>query len=813
MSPLAFAMNPRAILSLRVPSLLALAVASALPLTAQGTIAFSANPIPQTNAPAGVAGHAIAARADGTMVMFGGVQAGGLLPATFTSQNNVWAPRVSVLNPALRSEAALAFDGVRNDTLLFGGVDQVGNPLGDTWTFGNDQWNYRPLTASPSARRGHAMAFDAQRGVVLLFGGAGASQSLLGDTWTWNGVAWQQQAPTNSPSARTEHGMAFDAFRQRIVLFGGESQSGLRNDVHEWDGSNWVAVTLAVNNGVSWAPSPRSQHAIGYDPVAERVVVHAGQLQGGVLAVDTWSWDGTNWAQLLVNGTAPSYRKNAAMGRDPQSQRLMPIGGENGGQQFFDATALEVPVMSRLSEYGAACVGSAGALQLRPVANAQAALGTTLQMQMTGLALPFSAGVGFVGLSDQQVNGIPLPVDLGLVGIPGCNAYNSADIQFPLGVPSGSPLVTQWGLAIPNDGVFLGLEIYLQALALEGFGFSRFATVTNGIAARIGNAVSVTAVPPPVASFTATPTVGALPLVVQFTDTSTGDVGAWQWDFDNDGVVDSTLQNPTHTYTTGGQYSVRLVAVNYGGTSAVLRSNLIYAGVAPNPGLNMVAIQPGTFQMGSAVGYRNEQPVHAVTITMPFWIGAHEVTQAQFQAVMGSNPSYWLGSQRPVEQVSWYSAMAYCAALTATEAGAGRIPAGYQYRLPTEAEWEYCCRAGTTSEWSTGWSIGASQANINYSVGQTIGVGNYAPNPWGIFDMHGNVLEWCLDSWDGSENYPLSAVSDPYVSSGPVRVARGGSWSLTADSCRSSSRVSRNPGLTINNVVGFRVILGPILVP
>jgi hypothetical protein len=122
--------------------------------------------------------------------------------------------------------------------------------------------------------------------------------------------------------------------------------------------------------------------------------------------------------------------------------------------------------------------------------------------------LPFSAGVGFVGLSDQQVSGIPLPVDLGLVGIPGCNAYNSADIQFPLGVPSGSPLVTQWGLAIPNDGVLLGLEIYLQALALEGFGFSRFATVTNGLAARIGNAVSVSPVPLPVASFTATPTAG-----------------------------------------------------------------------------------------------------------------------------------------------------------------------------------------------------------------------------------------------------------------------------------------------------------------
>jgi formylglycine-generating enzyme required for sulfatase activity len=491
----------------------------------------------------------------------------------------------------------------------------------------------------------------------------------------------------------------------------------------------------------------------------------------------------------------------------------VPFGGADGASLYADASELIVPVLSRLREYGAACVGSAGPLELRPVANAQAALGTTLQMQMTGLALPFSAGVGFVGLSDQQVSGIPLPVDLGLVGIPGCNAYNSADIQFPLGVPSGSPLVTQWGLAIPNDGVFLGLEIYLQALALEGFGFSRFATVTNGIAARIGNAVSVTPVPPPVASFTATPTVGALPLVVQFTDTSTGGVGAWQWDFDNDGVVDSTLQNTTHTYTTGGQFSVRLVVGNFGGVNTLVRTNLVNAGfVTPNPALNMVAISAGTFQMGSLAGSLNEQPVHTVTITRPFWVGAHEVTQSQYQAVTGTNPSYWQGAQRPVEQVTWNSAMAYCSALTSTEAAAGRIPSGYQYRLPTEAEWEYVCRAGTTTEWSIGASLSTSQANCANLLGQTTVVGSYAANPWGLFDTHGNVWEWCLDSWDGSANYPSSEVSDPYVSSSVDRVGRGGSYFSTEGNCRSAVRYRSPPGSS-GNRLGFRVVLAPVLVP
>jgi formylglycine-generating enzyme required for sulfatase activity len=800
----------------RLRVLLASAVA-AFPLAAQGTIAFTANPAPQVNAPQGLEGHALAVRADGSMVLFGGAQAAGLLPGTYTSSNGTWTRRISILNPTERSEATFAFDAARNETLLFGGKDTFGNALPDTWTFANNQWNYRPTATSPQARHGHAVAYDAQNGVVVLFGGMDATQTLLADTWLWNGTSWQQASPVHSPSARTEHAMAYDQYRRRIVLFGGQAQSGLRNDVHEWNGTDWAEILTAVNNGVTWAPRARSQHAMGYDPVSDRIVVHAGQVEGGTVVADTWAWDGTAWVQLLASGNAPVYRKNAAMGRNATTQRLVPFGGADGASLYADASELIVPVLSRLREYGAACVGSAGPLQLRPVANAQAALGTTLQMQMTGLALPFSAGVGFVGLSDQQVSGIPLPVDLGLVGIPGCNAYNSADIQFPLGVPSGSPLVTQWGLAIPNDGVFLGLEIYLQALALEGFGFSRFATVTNGIAARIGNAVSVTPVPPPVASFTATPTIGFLPLVVQFTDTSTGSVGAWQWDFDNDGVVDSTLQNPTHTYTTAGQFSVRLVVGNFGGTNSSLRPNLIYAGVSPNPALNMVTIQPGTFSMGSLIGLDYERPVHLVSITRPFWVGKYEVTQVDFQARMGANPSIYQGSsypdapQRPVDSVSWISAVNYCDALNAAETLAGRVPPGYQYRLPTEAEWEYCCRAGTTTEWNTG--SGLSPLQANYGSTQTRVVGSYAANPWGLFDTHGNVWEWCLDSWDVSVNYPSSQVSDPLVLGHAGRVFRGGGWAFGDTDCRSAYRGYYYSGSPNGPYIGFRIVLAPILVP
>jgi hypothetical protein len=348
-------------------------------------------------------------------------------------------------------------------------------------------------------------------------------------------------------------------------------------------------------------------------------------------------------------------------------------------------------------------------------------------MRMTGMTLSFAVGFGFAGFSRTSVSGIPLPVDLALVGIPGCNAYNSADINFSLGLPSGTPLATAWNLTIPNDSYFLGLDLYLQALALEGFGYPRFATVTNGVGIRIGNPVSVTPPGPP-ASF------------------------------------------------------------------------------------NMVAIPAGTFQMGSLAGQANEQPVHAVTITRPFWVGKYEVTQAEYQAVMSSNPSAFQSPQRPVEQVSWNNAMSYCSALTATEAAAGRVPAGYQYRLPTEAEWEYVCRAGTTTEWNTGASLTISQASFNNpSGGQTNVVGSYPANPWGVFDTHGNVWEWCLDSWDNSANYPSSVVSDSYVSVGPVRVIRGGSFFDSAAVCRSACRNSLFP--VEFGTVGFRVVLAPALVP
>jgi formylglycine-generating enzyme required for sulfatase activity len=245
----------------------------------------------------------------------------------------------------------------------------------------------------------------------------------------------------------------------------------------------------------------------------------------------------------------------------------------------------------------------------------------------------------------------------------------------------------------------------------------------------------------------------------------------------------------------------------------------------PDAGLGMVAIPPGTYVMGSAVVGGAAVPAHPVTISRPFWIGRDEVTQAQWVVRMGVNPSffqgaYWTGApQRPVELVSWNDAVAYCAALDAHERAAGRVPAGYQYRLPTEAEWEYCCRAGTTSEWHPGATLACADANhlaATYCApsaitqGQTTLVGAHPPNAFGLRDMHGNVWEWCLDAWDGSSNYPAGPVVDPLGQAGANRALRGGAYVSTAALCRSAARAHVPPTFSFMGS-GLRVVLGPVL--
>jgi formylglycine-generating enzyme required for sulfatase activity len=219
-------------------------------------------------------------------------------------------------------------------------------------------------------------------------------------------------------------------------------------------------------------------------------------------------------------------------------------------------------------------------------------------------------------------------------------------------------------------------------------------------------------------------------------------------------------------------------------------------------GARMVWIAPGTFHMGDSggIGDPNEKPVHDVRITTGYWLGETVVTQAQWDGVMGSNRSYFKGANLPVENVTWKDAADFCARLTTLEHVTKRLPPSIEYRLPTEAQWEYGCRA-----WTTGDYAGALPLMAWYdkdSDGQPHEVGKKQPNTWGLYDMHGNISQWCAD-WYASYR-PGSDVDPTGPWEGKQRVARGGSWDLPGKSCRSASRFAVSPDFGSSRV-GFRL--------
>ena len=288
----------------------------------------------------------------------------------------------------------------------------------------------------------------------------------------------------------------------------------------------------------------------------------------------------------------------------------------------------------------------------------------------------------------------------------------------------------------------------------------------------------------------------------------------------------------------------------------VIRKIMLAASRSQSTGLETVVIETGEFIMGSPVKEKGRQIVeipHRVQISQPFLLGRYEVTQRQFQEVMAFAPSHFksavVGKEKmlaydtgefPVERVSWFDAVAFCNRLSKRDGYAPyytlvdvqhdgnsikqailRIEGGNGYRLPTEAEWEYACRASTTLRFHFGNSSGIKKANFvcrgpsNYgtpskeqSLGRTAKVGSYTSNGWGLYDMHGNVAEWCGD-WYAKDYYSQSPLKDPTgANHGHHRVLRGGSWLVNEASCRAASRFYLT-GDQRKYFAGFRVARTP----
>lgn len=256
---------------------------------------------------------------------------------------------------------------------------------------------------------------------------------------------------------------------------------------------------------------------------------------------------------------------------------------------------------------------------------------------------------------------------------------------------------------------------------------------------------------------------------------------------------------PQRTNTTSSERSPQLINATKARTQPVFTNSL---------SMKLARIPAGTFMMGSPAteaGPKEDETPHEVTLTKAFFLGVTQVTQEQWQELMGTNPSFFRGVKHlPVENVSWDDAVEFCSRLSQKE--------GRRYRLPTEAEWEYACRAGTTTPFNTGTMITPTQANFAVAdfdgeplpphLSHTTPVGSYAANAFGLYDMHGNVYEWCSD-WFG--DYPTEAVTDPKgPESSDWRVVRGGCCRSPITALRSANRYFREQG-DRHRLTGFRI--------
>ena len=300
-------------------------------------------------------------------------------------------------------------------------------------------------------------------------------------------------------------------------------------------------------------------------------------------------------------------------------------------------------------------------------------------------------------------------------------------------------------------------------------------------------------------------------------------------------IVDYSSSLPNHlTSVTHQQFQFPVITVNYQGkeinrvtnTAAYFTEDL-----GNGISLDMVYIPGGTFMMGTEdveiekLGqkynwnwFEREKPIHKVTVK-PFYIGKFQVTQAQWQEVadwekidkeLKLNPSHFQGHNLPIEQIDWYDAVEFCQRLSQKT--------GREYRLPSEAQWEYACRAGTTAPFHFGETITGKLANYRASEifaqelkgeyrRKTTSVGTFTPNNFGLYDMHGNVWEWCADSWH--ENYQGTPNDDgvwEVNGNSNFHVVRGGSWDLNPDYCRSAFRYIGIRRDVINDNIGFRVV-------
>ncbi|MCC6797403.1 MAG: SUMF1/EgtB/PvdO family nonheme iron enzyme [Candidatus Hydrogenedentes bacterium] len=396
------------------------------------------------------------------------------------------------------------------------------------------------------------------------------------------------------------------------------------------------------------------------------------------------------------------------------------------------------------------------------------------------------------------------------------SGFTPLEVQFTDISKPGTAPIQSWEWDFDSDGV---VDSTAQN-PLRTFSLSNFYDVTLRVVTSVGmssltrQSYIYSVLPEaPVADFTLSTSSGLPPLTVQFTDTSqpgNSSIDAWEWDFESDGIIDSTEQNPLQLFSDVGEYEVSLTVHSASGTDAVLRHRTLRLGQIALPSgkpLEMVWIPAGSFLMGAPeneVGsYAQERPQHVVTLAKGFWLGKYEITKGQWIALMNSTP--WnmgpnvnYNYDSPAEFVSWYDAISFTNALNQHMLATGQGNA--TFHLPSESQWEYACRAGTSSRYYWGDDLDNSQiGNYIWQTDSVQIVGQKIPNAFGLHDMAGNAKEWCQDWY--RNNYENATTDGSPWEEWPqqYRIIR------PSFSCRSASRYGSGvPSLAMYGI-GFRM--------
>ncbi len=434
-----------------------------------------------------------------------------------------WAPAPGGSPAPARSDHAVVTDTGSAQVVLFGGRDATGTALGDTWVFDGATWQPR-AAGGPAARWGHAMAFDAARSETLLFGGSVGSR----ETWLWNGTVWRQATPATSPPGRRAARLAHDSARGVSILFGGLDDNGQPlADTWSWDGTDWTAHAgnappprhgaVVVDDaararvllhggtdgggraladtwlwdGSGWQPTlpsdpPRATgHAAAYDPLLQRVVLLGDATHGG----GTWSWDGTEWARLSSLATPPPRAAGAAA-YDPANAAVLIVGGADAAGRPLDDSWWfgAVHPHAAATQYGTGCP-LAQPLTIDAAGGSVPSLGTTFDGEVRGIPATAPGALISLGVSRSVFAGLPLPLDLGLIGMPGCRLYHSSELTvLATGNTSG---VGRWSLPIPTNTGLLGRAVHAQAWAAASGATPAGWITSGGLTLHVG-------MPPPV---------------------------------------------------------------------------------------------------------------------------------------------------------------------------------------------------------------------------------------------------------------------------------------------------------------------------